>query len=92
MTRKNIMKKQKLINILEEEFPIMAAYPGDYIGEQIKIKDNIKKILITLDITIDVINQAIINNVDLVISHHPFFFGEKDDLLKKDKVFIKIKK
>ncbi len=80
------MKKQKLINILEEEFPVMAATPGDFIGEQVKINEEIRKVIVTLDVTLDVINQSIINSVDLIISHHPLFFGDKNELMKKDKI------
>lgn len=80
------MKKSKLIDILEEQFPKMSSLMEDFIGEQVKIKDDINKIMVTLDITLDVINQAAAHNVDLIISHHPFFFGEKNELLKRDKL------
>lgn len=80
------MKWDKLKEILEEEFPPFSANLEDFIGEQVKIKENINKILVTLDITLDVIAQAQLNNVDLIISHHPLFFGDKDILIKKNKM------
>ena len=84
------MQKDKLIEILEEEFPNSAKALEDFVGEQVEIKSEIKKILVTLDITIDIISQAIHNNVDLIISHHPLFFGKKNELLKSDS-FLKSK-
>lgn len=90
MIKKLIMKKEELIEILNEEFPPTSAMIEDFIGEQVEIKKNINKILVTLDLTIDVISQAIEKNVDLIISHHPLFFGDKDDLLKNDS-FLKSK-
>jgi len=84
------MKLEQLLDIFETEFPRMAAMSEDYIGEQVKIKEDVKKILVTLDITLDVISQAIKSNADLIVSHHPFFFGDKDELLKNDS-FLKAK-
>lgn len=82
--RKN-MKWENLKEILDNEFPPSAAeYEWDYIGEQVKIKDEIYKVMVTLDVTIDVIAQAQENNVDLIISHHPLIFGDVDDILGKD--------
>ncbi|BDU67647.1 MAG: GTP cyclohydrolase 1 type 2 [Candidatus Tyloplasma litorale] len=80
------MKWKKLKELLDNEFPPMAAILEDYIGEQVDIKENINKIMVTLDLTLNVIAQAQKNNVDLIISHHPMFFGSKDEILKKDKI------
>lgn len=80
------MKWKELKEILDEEFPPIAASVEDFIGEQVKIKNDISKVLITLDITLDVIAQAQEKNVDLIISHHPMFFGEKKLLLESDKM------
>ncbi len=35
----------------------------------------VRRVLISLDITNEVIDEAIENNVDVIISHHPVFFG-----------------
>lgn len=49
----------------------------DNSGIQIKTSDkNIEKILIALEITGDVIDEAIENEVDLIITHHPLIFKE----------------
>lgn len=83
------MKKGKLIELLQEEFPKESAYIEDYIGLQIDGKDEVKNILITLNLTIDVISQALENNVDFIISHHPLIFGE-EEIIEKD-LFLKSK-
>ncbi len=37
-------------------------------------KSEVKKVMLSLDVTGDVIDEAIKNNVDLVITHHPLIF------------------
>lgn len=86
MIRGKNMKWIRLKEILSEEFPDASSYSEDYIGEQVIIKEEILKILITLDITIDVIAQSKDKNVDLIISHHPLFFGDKKTLLHDNKM------
>ena len=67
-----------IINILETYFPLKDACEWDFSGIQIKskTKTNINKILICLDITNDVLTDAINNNIDLIISHHPLVFAK----------------
>ncbi len=79
------MKWVELKEILDNEFPPESAeYEWDCIGEQVKIKEEINRVMITLDVTIDVIAQAQENNVDLIISHHPLIFGEEEEVLSTD--------
>lgn len=80
------MKWEELKEILNEEFPPMSAMAEDFIGEQVSIKETINKVMITLDITLDVIAQAQESGADLIISHHPLFFGDKETLINKDKM------
>lgn len=67
-----------IIKVLEKSFPLSDACEWDFSGIQIKskTKGNINKILICLDITNDVIESAINNNIELIISHHPFLFAK----------------
>lgn len=79
------MKWIELKEILDNEFPPESAeYEWDCIGEQTKIKDEINKVLVTLDVTVDVIAQAQDHGVDLIIAHHPLIFGDLDEVLEKD--------
>lgn len=51
------------------------AYEWDNVGFQLgDIQQEVKKILLTLDVTENAINKAIKEKVDLIISHHPFIF------------------
>ncbi len=79
------MKWVDLKEILDNEFPPMAAdLEFDHIGEQLPVKEEIRKVMVTLDITIDVIAQAQEKGVDLIISHHPLIFGDIDEVLDTD--------
>ncbi len=85
------MNWKELKDILDEEFPPMSMHEdGDFIGEQVAIKEEINKVMVTLDVTLDVISQAQMNGVDLIISHHPLIFGEREEVLNND-LFIKSK-
>ncbi len=37
-----------------------------------------RKIVVSLDITMNVIDEAIKEGADLIVSHHPLFFGIKN--------------
>lgn len=79
------MKWIELKEILDNEFPPEAAeYDWDFIGEQVAVKEEVNRVLVTLDVTIDVIAQAQEKGVDLIISHHPLIFGELEEVLQSD--------
>ena len=69
------MKLKDLTAELDRIFEIDLALPGDATGLQTGRADSdIKTILITLDITEPVVDEAISLKADLVISHHPLIF------------------
>lgn len=74
-----IMNKVKDINdFLLERYPISLASSFDLnkVGLQFGSLDNcVHKVLITLDATNEVIDEAIENECELIISHHPFMFN-----------------
>lgn len=78
------MKREELIKILQEEYPKEVASEDDFIGLQITGSNEIKKIFITLDMTLGAIEQAIDKKADFIITHHPIFYGEEEELIKKD--------
>ncbi|BET38008.1 Nif3-like dinuclear metal center hexameric protein [Spiroplasma ixodetis] len=67
-----------IINVLETYFPLKDVCEWDFSGIQIKskTKTNINKILVCLDVTNEVLTEAINNNIDLIISHHPLVFAK----------------
>ncbi|NLK63411.1 MAG: Nif3-like dinuclear metal center hexameric protein [Fusobacteria bacterium] len=69
------MKLKKIINILEKKFPVKLKEDWDNVGLIVgDSNSNIERVQISLDITDGVIDNAINNKVDLIISHHPFIF------------------
>ncbi len=70
------MKLKDIITIIEDNYPLELAYDWDNVGLFYgDIEKDIQKVLVTLDITSDVIEQAIEMDADLVISHHPVVIG-----------------
>ena len=68
------MNSKKLIRKLWKLFPIKIAKKyHDYVGLMVsKLREETNKIIICLDVSPTVIDEAIKNDVDLIISHHPF--------------------
>lgn len=69
------MKIHSIINYLETLAPL--SLQEDYDNSGLLIGDqnrDIKKALIALDITEDILAEAIANNCELIISHHPLIF------------------
>ncbi|MBM7614626.1 Nif3-like dinuclear metal center hexameric protein [Alkaliphilus hydrothermalis] len=74
-----------IIQIIENLAPKSAAESWDKVGLQVgSPQDTIKKVLVCLDVTDDVMEEAIENEVNLIISHHPFLFKPLKHILKED--------
>jgi len=70
------MKFQNIIEILTDKFPLELQEEFDNSGLQIGFRNKeIKKVLLTLDITKSVVDEAVYNKVDLIISHHPIMIN-----------------
>lgn len=71
------MKLYDLIKKIENKYPTTLAYSWDNVGLLVgEYNQNIKKILVTLEANESVIDEAIKNKVDLIITHHPFIFSK----------------
>ena len=71
------MKLEDIINFLEKKYSPELAEKWDNSGLIIGRKEsNISAVMICLDITADVIEQAAANRAELIISHHPLIFSE----------------
>ncbi len=70
------MKLKEIINIIEKNYPPELAYEWDnsglFFGD---LEKEINKVLVTLDITPQIIDQAIECSADLVLAHHPISMG-----------------
>lgn len=79
------MKLSKIIKNFELFYPKHLAEDWDNVGLQIGDYDKeVKTILTVLEITEDVIDEAIEKNVDLIISHHPLIFKSIKSLIFND--------
>ncbi|NSW46483.1 MAG: Nif3-like dinuclear metal center hexameric protein [Bacteroidales bacterium] len=69
------MKIKELIKSIEQLYPLAFQESYDNSGSQISFPENeINGILICLDITEQVIDEAIAKQCNLIISHHPLLF------------------
>ncbi len=80
-----MMKKtngQEIIQIFESWSPKkIAAMDGDPIGLAIgTLNKPVSKVLVTLDVNEEVVNEAIDNNCQLIIAHHPPIFRKLANL------------
>jgi len=65
-----------IIRKLEKKFPKHNAESWDNVGLLVgSNRDEVRKVQISLDATEDVIDRAIENNIDMIITHHPMIFS-----------------
>lgn len=76
------MKKIKdIIRIMEEFAPKTLKEDFDNVGLMVGDKNKeVKKILLALDCTLDVIQEAKEKNVELIITHHPLIFRKPSSI------------
>lgn len=71
-----------VISYLEKEYPYYLQERWDHSGNQIGNRlDKVSKILLCLDYTSNVNNIRKEFNPDIIISHHPFFFGDRREII-----------
>lgn len=85
---------QHIIQILEQLAPKYLAIPEDKIGLQVgTLNKDVKKIMLTLDILENVVDEAIEKKVDLIISHHPIIYKPLKNIrtdLPQGRIFEKL--
>lgn len=70
-----LAKGQTVIQLMEELAPKHYAVPDDKIGLQLgTLRDEVKKVLVTLDVTDEVVEEAIKEGASLIIAHHPIIY------------------
>lgn len=66
---------RELISIIEEQYPREAALEWDNVGLLVgRFEKDIQKVFVALDLTDDVVDEAIDKDVDLIVTHHPMIF------------------
>lgn len=65
-----------VINMMESYFPLHLAEKWDNPGLQIGSgHKSVKRVLISLDLDLEIFEKALQERVDLIITHHPLFFN-----------------
>ena len=85
------MTCKEIIKYLEDWAPKEIAWQNDNVGIQVgNTSRKVTNILLSLELTAEVVNQAIKKNCNLIITHHPLIFHpiKKLDLNKRHKCSI----
>ena len=70
------MKVKDVTNYLESIAPLQLQESYDNSGWQVGDYDSeVKGVLVSLDVTLEVVQEAIDQNCNLIIAHHPIIFG-----------------
>lgn len=82
-----MVKAKEIINVIEETAPLtyQESYDnsGWIVGEP---EQKVKGVLISLDVTIEVLDDAIANGENLIITHHPLIFKPVKRLMAGNQV------
>lgn len=64
----------QISNFLNEIFPLEKAELWDKSGFSFYFNNIVSKIIICIDLTPDILTRALQQKVNLIITHHPFYF------------------
>ncbi|QMS85903.1 Nif3-like dinuclear metal center hexameric protein [Candidatus Xianfuyuplasma coldseepsis] len=69
------MNGNEFKSIFETYFPTESAYEWDNVGLQVgTLNKDITGIVISLDLTLEVIDEALAKNANMIVLHHPLIF------------------
>lgn len=75
------LKVMDVSNIMEEHVPLKFKEDYDNVGLMVGSNDcKVTSILVALDCTISVINEAIQKNCNLIVTHHPLLFKKPSSI------------
>ena len=75
----------EIISFLNQRFPLQYQESWDNSGLLVDTDKPISKIITCLDCTLDVVNEAIADNANLIVAHHPLIFSGIKKIVKTDK-------
>lgn len=78
-------KLKNIIELIEALAPKDYAMQWDNVGLQVgSMEDEIEKVMVSLDVTKEVIEEAIEKEVNLIIAHHPMIFSPLKAIVRND--------
>jgi len=87
------MKVKDIIRALERLAPPELKEEWDNVGLMVgNLEQDIDKILVCLDITMENVNQAIASGADMIISHHPLLFTPLKAVIEQDETGAIVRK
>ncbi len=76
---------ESIIQRLEDLSPVSFAESWDNVGLIVGRKDKaVTNVLLCVDVTEDIIRQAIHSGVDMIVSHHPMIFSGRKKITDED--------
>ena len=87
------MNERKLLHRIGLLFPKGLSEFYDHPGYQTGKKDmnkEVKKVFLCLDFTESCLEKAVAYQPDIIITHHPFFFGHRGKIRKRDLLKAKL--
>ncbi|MCX6121774.1 MAG: Nif3-like dinuclear metal center hexameric protein [Ignavibacteriales bacterium] len=76
-----------IVQLFEDWAPKWVAWEKDNVGLQVGDKRNkVTKILVTLDVTRQIVHDAISQKVELIVSHHPLLFRPPSAIIANDPI------
>ena len=85
------MKANEIVKVLYKYFPKKHQLDWDYTGYNTgSPRTNVTKVVFAFDITNNLIDFAIKNNANMIISHHPLIWGEKKEVLETNHIVKKL--
>lgn len=68
-----------IIQLLEKKAPPEYAMDWDHVGLLVGHRDKqIHKLMLVVDVTEEIVDAAVAQKVDMIVSHHPMIFGKVD--------------
>jgi dinuclear metal center YbgI/SA1388 family protein len=81
------LRVSNIIQLFEDWAPKWSAWEKDNVGLQVgDMRTTVTKILVTLDVTKQIINEAVSKKVELIVSHHPLLFRPTAAITANDPV------
>ena len=88
-----LVNSKKIIKLMEERYPLDLAASWDRVGFQVgNANSAVNKVLVALEVTPEVVQEAVEVNADLILCHHPLIFEPLTSLTESQPIEAMIRK